>query len=65
MMRFKPITLLTLAALSLSATASESYVKDGIWYQTGADGKAEEVALFGANYSLPFAFGYRSVKAMG
>ncbi len=71
MMRFQPKTLLTLAALSLSATASESYVKDGIWYQTGAasaaspQGKAEEVALFGANYSLPFAFGYRSVKAMG
>jgi hypothetical protein len=65
MMRFKPTTMLTLAALSLSVTASESYVKDGIWYQTDADGKAEEVALFGANYSLPFAFGYRSVKAMG
>lgn len=64
-MRFKPKTLATLAALSLSATASESYVKDGIWYQTDAAGKAEEVALFGANYSLPFAFGYRSVKAMG
>lgn len=65
MMRFKPTTMLTLAALSLSVTASESYVKDGVWYQTNADGKAEEVALFGANYSLPFAFGYRSVKAMG
>jgi hypothetical protein len=65
MMRFKPITLLTLAALSLSATASDSYVKDGIWYQTDTNGKPEEVALFGANYSLPFAFGYRSVKAMG
>lgn len=65
MMRFKPTTMLTLAALSVSVTASESYVKDGVWYQTNADGKAEEVALFGANYSLPFAFGYRSVKAMG
>jgi hypothetical protein len=49
----------------LPVAASESYVKDGVWYQTGANGKAEEVALFGANYSLPFAFGYRSVKAMG
>lgn len=65
MMWFKPTTLLTLAALSVSVTASESYVKDGVWYQTNADGKAEAVALFGANYSLPFAFGYRSVKAMG
>lgn len=65
MMKYQQITLLTLAALSFSATASESYVKDGLWYQTDANGNAEEVALFGANYSLPFAFGYRSVKAMG
>jgi len=36
MMRYQQITLLTLAALSFSATASGSYVKDGIWYQTGA-----------------------------
>ena len=64
-MRYQQITLLVAAALSCSVAASESYVKDGVWYQTGADGKAEEVALFGANYSLPFAFGYRSVKAMG
>jgi len=54
-----------LGATVLPVAASESYVKDGVWYQTGADGKPEEVALFGANYSLPFAFGYRSVKAMG
>ena len=65
MMRYQQITLLVAAALSCSVAASESYVKDGVWYQTDADGKAEEVALFGANYSLPFAFGYRSVKAMG
>jgi len=68
MMRYQQIALLAAAALSgytCSVAASESYVKDGVWYQTGADGKPEEVALFGANYSLPFAFGYRSVKAMG
>jgi hypothetical protein len=68
--RLKTAITTTLTAGLLGATvlpvaASESYVKDGVWYQTGADGKAEEVALFGANYSLPFAFGYRSVKAMG
>jgi hypothetical protein len=54
-----------LGAAVLPVAASESYVKNGVWYQTGTDGKTEEVALFGANYSLPFAFGYRSVKAMG
>lgn len=71
MMQYQQITLLAAAALSCSVAASGSYVKDGVWYQTGApsaaspQGKPEEVALFGANYSLPFAFGYRSVKAMG
>lgn len=59
------LTVGLLGATVLPVAAGESYVKDGVWYQTGADGKAEEVALFGANYSLPFAFGYRSVKAMG
>ena len=59
------LTVSLLGATMLPVAASGSYVKDGVWYQTGADGKAEEVALFGANYSLPFAFGYRSVKAMG
>ncbi len=59
------LTVSLLGATVLPVAASGSYVKDGVWYQTGADGKAEEVALFGANYSLPFAFGYRSVKAMG
>ena len=45
--------------------ASASYVKDGVWYQTDATGKTAEVALFGANYNLPFAFGYRAVKELG
>lgn len=59
------LTASLLGTAVLPVAASESYVKDGVWYQTGANGQPEEVALFGANYSLPFAFGYRSVKAMG
>jgi hypothetical protein len=54
-----------MSTLAPVALASESFVKDGVWYQTDATGKAVEVALFGANYNLPFAFGYRAVKELG
>jgi hypothetical protein len=54
-----------LSTLAPAASASGSFVKDGVWYQTDAAGNTAEVALFGANYNLPFAFGYRAVKELG
>lgn len=56
---------LVAASLSGSAAAAESYVKDGVWFYQDADGKPAEVALFGVNYNLPFAFGYRAVQSLG
>lgn len=60
--------LLSTALLSTvlaEAVAETSFVKDGVWYHAGEANPHQEVALFGANYNMPFAFGYRSVKALG
>jgi len=52
----------TAAALfSASAAANPVSVKDGVLqWQNGS-----EVALFGVNYSAPFAYGYRSIERVG
>lgn len=50
--------------LSVGAIGSESMpyqVNNGVLQ----DPQGEEVALFGVNYSLPFAFGYRAVTELG
>ncbi|MER2492044.1 hypothetical protein [Catenovulum sediminis] len=52
---------LTVTFSTHSALAEEAYVSKGVLYN--AAGK--EVSLFGANYNLPFAYGYRSVKKLG
>lgn len=41
--------------------SSDYHVKNGVLLAPNG----EEVALFGVNYSLPFAFGYRSVAELG
>ncbi len=52
----------SLPALAATSTAESEYqVKNGVLFAPNG----EEVALFGVNYSLPFAFGYRSVAALG
>lgn len=43
------------------ASSSDYQVKNGVLLAPNG----EEVALFGVNYSLPFAFGYRSVAELG
>lgn len=55
---------LALSLTSMAAIGSETspyQVKNGVLL--GPQG--EEVALFGVNYSLPFAFGYRAVAELG
>jgi len=54
-------TALAAALFSAAATANPVSVKDGVMqWQDGS-----EVALFGVNYSAPFAFGYRSIERLG
>lgn len=49
------------ALFSAAAAANPVSVKDGVLqWQDGS-----EVALFGVNYSAPFAFGYRSIERLG
>lgn len=48
-------------AASAAVTVNPVSVKDGVLqWQDGS-----EVALFGVNYSVPFAYGYRSVERLG
>lgn len=54
-------TALAAALFSAAATANPVSVKDGVLqWQDGS-----EVALFGVNYSAPFAYGYRSIERVG
>ncbi|WP_419569686.1 hypothetical protein [Rheinheimera sp.] len=59
------ITALTLASASLATATAAPLgpvkVDNGVMHW--ADGS--EVALFGVNYSAPFAYGYRSLKRLG
>ncbi|MCH1918479.1 hypothetical protein L9G15_03420 [Shewanella sp. A3A] len=53
--------LLPLLAAPSWAQQTSVTVKDGVMqWQDGS-----EVALFGVNYAMPFAYGYRSVKQLG
>ena len=61
-MRTLPLILLFLALpLLVSAEPNTAHVKNGILY----DEQGQEVALFGVNYSTPFAFGYRALNKLG
>ncbi len=57
-------SLFCIPAFSQNSTSRNPvYVdKEGLMRYTVGD---KEVALFGVNYSLPFAYGYKSVKALG
>ncbi|MBU2983838.1 glycoside hydrolase family 5 protein [Saccharophagus degradans] len=57
----KWLQLATLLALTAPAFAMQAKVSDGVL--TWENG--EEVALFGVNYSAPFAFTYRSIAQVG
>jgi hypothetical protein len=49
------------SAAAAAATANPVVVKEGVMqWQDGS-----EVALFGVNYSAPFAYGYRSIERLG
>lgn len=54
-------TALAATLFSAAVTANPVSVKDGVMlWQDGS-----EVALLGVNYSVPFAYGYRSVERLG
>ncbi|MCP4233327.1 MAG: cellulase family glycosylhydrolase, partial [Aestuariibacter sp.] len=57
-----PFFCVLLLSIALSANARDIAVENGEmrWQDTG-----EAVALFGVNYSAPFAYGYRAIERRG
>lgn len=57
-----PFLCAVLLSVALNADARDVVVENGEmrWQDTG-----EPVALFGVNYSAPFAYGYRAIKRLG
>ena len=61
--------LMSLVVVNLTATevVQDDIVKvdNGVLYWKSGDKKGQEVALFGVNYSSPFAYTYRAIKQLG
>lgn len=52
-------------SLLAKAAPSDAKVTDGVLSYTSGPHKGQEVALFGVNYSVPFAYSYRALKKRG